>query len=179
MAKWFLTSFVLICLSLYFSVKNVIAFSLFSKWIFFFFFFGDIGDWIQDFMLARQAHYHLNHITSLTGFLNAKFEKFFLFSRYESFVRWICDMQIACLFCFLSLLCWGTLWHFQKLLQCIIIEFILSIILPFPHSPYSWNSFNRSHFFIYIHVYTILAPYSSSYSLSSHPPPSHWYHPPR
>jgi hypothetical protein len=41
------------------------------------------------------------------------------------------------------------------------------------HSPlslsHSWNSFNRSHFSIYIHVYTVFAPYSQSYTLSLPP----------
>jgi hypothetical protein len=37
-----------------------------------------------------------------------------------------------------------------------------------PPSPDSWNSFNRYHFCIYMHVYTFFAPYSLSYPLSSH-----------
>jgi hypothetical protein len=35
-------------------------------------------------------------------------------------------------------------------------------------SPYSWNSFNSCHFCIYIHVYTLFAPYSSSYPIPCH-----------
>jgi hypothetical protein len=50
-----------------------------------------------------------------------------------------------------------------------------SIILLFPPSPHSWNSFNRSHSSIYIHVYTVFAPYSPSFTLSPPPLPSHWY----
>jgi hypothetical protein len=38
-------------------------------------------------------------------------------------------------------------------------------------SPSFWNNFNRSHFSIFIHVYTKLAPYSLSYTLSPHPLP--------
>jgi hypothetical protein len=53
---------------------------------------------------------------------------------------------------------------------------LFSLILA---SPYAWNSFNRSHFSIYIHVYTVFAPYSPSYILSPHPLSSHWYQPPR
>jgi hypothetical protein len=53
-------------------------------------------------------------------------------------------------------------------------------IHPFHHSPLSpspdfWNPFNRYHFCIYIHVYTLFALHSSSYFLSlSHdlPPPT-------
>jgi hypothetical protein len=40
------------------------------------------------------------------------------------------------------------------------------------HSPHSWNSFNRSHFSIYIHVYTVFfVLYSPSYILFPHAPP--------
>jgi hypothetical protein len=48
---------------------------------------------------------------------------------------------------------------------------------PFSFIPllHSWNSFNRSHFSIYIHVHTVFAPYSPSYTLSPHPSPSHCY----
>jgi hypothetical protein len=42
-------------------------------------------------------------------------------------------------------------------------------------SPHSWNTFNRYHFCIYIHVYTVFALYSPSYNISLTPPPSHWY----
>jgi hypothetical protein len=46
---------------------------------------------------------------------------------------------------------------------------------PLHHSPlspllYSWNSFSRSHFSIYIHVYTVFVSYSPSYTLSPHCP---------
>jgi hypothetical protein len=45
--------------------------------------------------------------------------------------------------------------------------------------PHSWNSFNRSHFSIYIHVCTVFAPYSPSHTCSSLSP-THWCHlPPR
>jgi hypothetical protein len=58
----------------------------------------------------------------------------------------------------------GTLWHLQKFLQCIMVEFPLhhSPLSPLPHS---WNSFNRSHFSIFIHgciifhhIYPLLLP---------------------
>jgi hypothetical protein len=49
---------------------------------------------------------------------------------------------------------------------------------PLSPSPHSWSSFNRSHFSIYIQEYTVFAPYAPSHTLSSHPPPSHWYQPP-
>jgi hypothetical protein len=47
----------------------------------------------------------------------------------------------------------GTLWYLQNFLHH-------SIILLYPPSPHSWNSVNRSHFSIYIHVYRIFLPYS-------------------
>jgi hypothetical protein len=47
-----------------------------------------------------------------------------------------------------------------------------SWIHPLPHS---WNSFNRSHFSIYIHVYTIFPPYLPIYTLFLISSSSHWY----
>jgi hypothetical protein len=45
-----------------------------------------------------------------------------------------------------------------------------------PHPlPHSWDSFNRYHFSIYIHVYTVFASYSLSHTLSSPLPSSQWY----
>jgi hypothetical protein len=51
-------------------------------------------------------------------------------------------------------------------------------IIPYPPFPHSWNSFNRSHFSIYTHLYILLPPYLPSYTLSPHPLPSHSYQPP-
>jgi hypothetical protein len=49
---------------------------------------------------------------------------------------------------------------------------------PLCSSPESWNSFNRYNFCIYIHVYTVFAPYSPSYSFSLPPPPPTGTNPP-
>jgi hypothetical protein len=46
--------------------------------------------------------------------------------------------------------------------------------IPLPHS---WNSFNRSHFSIFIHENIIWPSHSSSHTLSLYPPPSNWYQP--
>jgi hypothetical protein len=46
--------------------------------------------------------------------------------------------------------------------------------LPGLSSTDSWNSFNRYHFCICMHVYTFFALYSLSYSFSWPPPLSHW-----
>jgi hypothetical protein len=43
-----------------------------------------------------------------------------------------------------------------------------SLLCSFPHS---WNCFNRSQFYIYIHVYTVFAPYSPSYTFPCPRPP--------
>jgi hypothetical protein len=43
-----------------------------------------------------------------------------------------------------------------------------------PPSPDSWNSINKYNFCIYIHVYTLLAPYSSPYPSSHHFPSPQW-----
>jgi hypothetical protein len=58
-------------------------------------------------------------------------------------------------------------------LNSLLSSFSFSFIPPC-HIP-AYNSFNRSHFSSYIHVYTVFVPYSTSHTLSSHPPPSHWY----
>jgi hypothetical protein len=50
---------------------------------------------------------------------------------------------------------------------------------PLSSLPHSRISFIRSHFFIYIHVYTVFAPYSPSHTVSPPPPPSHRYQPRR
>jgi hypothetical protein len=82
---------------------------------------------------------------------------------------------------FILVLCGSTLWPLQKFLQCIkyiVFEFISSTVLVYSLSPNSWNSFNRYHFCIHIHVNTVFALDSPSYPLS--PPSSHfhWYQPP-
>jgi hypothetical protein len=65
---------------------------------------------------------------------------------------------------FFLLLCWGYIVAFTKVLtiyqKCHSwIQFLLhSPLSPLTHS---WNSFNRSHFSIYIHVYTVFALFSS------------------
>jgi hypothetical protein len=67
------------------------------------------------------------------------------------------------------------LWHLQKFLQYIkyiTLKFTPCIILLYYSSPYSWSSFNRSRFSIYIYVYTIFVLCSPSYSLSPYSPPS-------
>jgi hypothetical protein len=42
-----------------------------------------------------------------------------------------------------------------------------------------YNCFNRYHFSIYIHVHTVFAPYSPSFTISPLPLPSHLYQPPK
>jgi hypothetical protein len=69
---------------------------------------------------------------------------------------------------FIVVLGGDTLWHLQRFLQCIKYSYWMHPLHLCPSSPlpYSWNSFNRYHFCIYIHVYTLFALYSSSYPLS-------------
>jgi hypothetical protein len=75
----------------------------------------------------------------------------------------------------------GTFWQLQKFLQCIryiILEFTPSTISPLSAlPPYSWNSFIRHNFSINMHVHTVFAPYSPSFTISLPPPPSYWYQP--
>jgi hypothetical protein len=76
---------------------------------------------------------------------------------------------------FLLLLYWGYTVAFTKVLTL----YHSWIILLYPSSPLSWNSFNRCHFSIHIHVYTVFAQYLPFYTFSSCLPPSHWYQFPR
>jgi hypothetical protein len=79
------------------------------------------------------------------------------------------------------LLCWVgyILACMQVLYQ--ILSYLNSSPLLFsfiPSSPNSWNSFNRYHFCIYIHVYSFFSLYSPSYPFSRSPcSASHWCQP--
>jgi hypothetical protein len=78
------------------------------------------------------------------------------------------DLVIFGFFCFsFTVLGGSTLWHLQRILQCINY-----IILKFNPPLDLWNSFSSYHFCIYMHVYTFFAPYSLSYFLSPPPPPN-------
>jgi hypothetical protein len=57
------------------------------------------------------------------------------------------------------------------------ISYLISSAQSSSFIPCSWNSFDISHFSIYIHVYTVFAPYSPLHALSKNFPPSHWCHP--
>jgi hypothetical protein len=72
-----------------------------------------------------------------------------------------------CLFVYVILLLyWGYIVTFTKFLQYMIVAFTLSSFSFIPLLPHSWNSFNRSHFSIFIHEYIIFLLYSPSYTLS-------------
>jgi hypothetical protein len=84
-------------------------------------------------------------------------------------------------FCFLKffiIVVLGVNVTLPKVLKYIIVEFTPPSFY-FTSLPHSWNSFNRSNFSIYIHMYIIFLPYLPSYMLSLYPPPSHWYQFPR
>jgi hypothetical protein len=84
-----------------------------------------------------------------------------------------CAQKTTCV-CFFIFYCCagGTFVTFIKVLKMYqIYHSWIHLLHHSPLSPHSWNSFNKSHFSICIHVYTIFVPYSSSYTLSPHPPP--------
>jgi hypothetical protein len=76
---------------------------------------------------------------------------------------------------FMKVLTMFQIYHLQKFLQCvkyILLEFhSFHCSLSSPPFPNSWNSINRFHFCIYIHVYILFAPYSPSYTFPHHLPP--------
>jgi hypothetical protein len=76
------------------------------------------------------------------------------------------------------LLYWGYIMTFTKVLTIYLSWIYPSIILPYPPSADSWNSFNRSHFSIFVYEYIIVPLYSVSFTLSLYLPPSYWYQPP-
>jgi hypothetical protein len=104
-------------------------------------------------------------------------------------VYWFFDIVLLFLVCHISLflfiyflfLCWvGALRGIYKnsydiYIKYAIGEFTPSTIILHSPSPNPWNSFNRYHFIIYIHVYTVFALCSPFYTLSPHPSRSHWY----
>jgi hypothetical protein len=76
---------------------------------------------------------------------------------------------------------WGNIVAFTRVLT--MYQIYHTWIHPFhcsplSPSPYTRNNFNRCHFCIYLHVFTVFAPCSPSYPLSLPPPPFHWYHVP-
>jgi hypothetical protein len=77
------------------------------------------------------------------------------------------------------LLCWvGVRCGIYKCYSLSNVSYSNSLPLPFfflPSSPIPGNSFNSFHFSIFMHVYTVFAPYLPSFSISPPPLPSHWY----
>jgi hypothetical protein len=77
------------------------------------------------------------------------------------------------------LLYWGYIVTFTNILTIYPSLIHPPIVLLYPSSHYSLNSFNMSHFSIFIHVYIIFLQYSASFTLSLYPLSSHWYQPPK
>jgi hypothetical protein len=61
-----------------------------------------------------------------------------------------------------------SLWHFHICLQCTLVSFILTTILP--HSPLPYLKLFQCR--IFKHIYKVCGPYSPSFTLFIHPPPS-------
>jgi hypothetical protein len=80
--------------------------------------------------------------------------------------------SLVSIFFFIVVLGGSTLWNSQKFLQYIkylILVVTSSTNLFYPSYSLFWNSFNRYHFSIYIHMYTVYMLYSPSHTLF--PPP--------
>jgi hypothetical protein len=58
-------------------------------------------------------------------------------------------------------------------------SFLNSLFHSLFSSPHSWNGFNRYHFSINVHVYTVFALFSASYTLSPPALSSYWYQSPQ
>jgi hypothetical protein len=73
------------------------------------------------------------------------------------------------IFIFLLLLCWVRV-HWSVYKASYNMSFLKSPSPLLFHAPStdSWNSFNRYHFCIYIHMYTLFAPYSPTYPFLHH-----------
>jgi hypothetical protein len=69
---------------------------------------------------------------------------------------------------------WGYILTFTQFLQYIVVEFTPLSFSLFPLCPYSWTSFNVSHFSIFIQDLSLHSP---SYLIFLYPP-SHTYQPP-
>jgi hypothetical protein len=81
-----------------------------------------------------------------------------------------CYYMLSFVSYFLLSLHWGHIVTLTKVLTtypCWVHPLHHSPLSPFP---YSWSSFNRSQFSIFIHEYIVFPPHSLSYTLSLHPP---------
>jgi hypothetical protein len=90
-------------------------------------------------------------------------------------------LQIMLLLFFIVVLGEGYIVAITKVLTIYQISYVNSPLSPFSFfspSPNSWNYFNRYHFSIHVHGYTVFILYSPSHILSPPPPSSQCYHPP-
>jgi hypothetical protein len=113
----------------------------------------------SSFSTLLRAYKNLNFTFASTLFLdNLKITYFILLTYmmvYFYFMQTICIVVAVPFVCSFFYYCTGdTLWHLQNLSQYIIVEFSPSIILLYSLFTHFWNSFNRSHFSIYM---TLLA----------------------
>jgi hypothetical protein len=121
-------------------------------------------------ILWPHPRYHLNICFSTSCKLILKFTVIRSFLCQESFgfqnylmTRLLNTRWASILFIYY---CWTrkTLWYIQKYLQYIIVEFPPPSFSFITSSPHSCNSFNSSHFYIYMHVYSELLWWCLPYS---------------
>jgi hypothetical protein len=101
----------------------------------------------------------------LTTYIILEFTPFFIILLYSPFPHsWNTFFFNFYLFIYL--------FFFHSYVHTMFGSFLPRSPLHLTYLSHHWNSFNRSHFCKYIHVYTVFAPHSPSYTLSSHSPPT-------
>jgi hypothetical protein len=88
---------------------------------------------------------------------------------HRCYVLQYCFLPVLKLFCWVGVP-YGIYKSFHNVSNTSYCIHPLPLLFLISYSPHFWNSFNRYHFCIYIHMYTVLVAHSPSYPLSLPPP---------